>query len=61
MNIKVPKNEVLWVTQLSADSKQYVITSTKDRSTYILYSVDSKGNLTKIKKGKEPTELYDSI
>ena len=61
MKIKIPKNEILWITQLSADSKQYIITSTKDRSTYILYSVDNSGNITKIKKGKEPTELYDTI
>jgi hypothetical protein len=61
MKIKIPKNEVLWVTQLSTDSKQYIITSTKDRSCYILYSVDSSGNITKIKKGKDPTELYDII
>lgn len=61
MKIKIPKNEILWVTQLSENSKQYIITSTRDRSTYILYSVDSNGNLTKIKKGKEPTELYDTI
>ena len=61
MKIKIPKNEILWITQLSENSKQYIITSTKDRSTYILYSVDSSGNITKIKKGKEPTELYDTI
>lgn len=61
MKIKIPKNEILWVTQLSANSKQYIITSMKDRSCYILYSVDNSGNITKIKKGKDPTELYDII
>ena len=62
MKIVIPKNEILWVTYTSpTGEEEYIITSNKDRSSYILYSVGSDKKLTKIAKSPTPEELYDKL
>lgn len=64
-NIKLPLNELLWLTYLNEiDSKiKYFITSDKIRENYYLYEViDDLGNIKKIKTDKQPLfEKYIKI
>ena len=61
MKIKIPKNEILWVTHLSNGIEKYIITSSKDRAYYFLYEVNSDGTLNKICKGDAPTDFDKKI
>lgn len=53
--MKIPKNEILWET-ITTDKNSYIVTSTKDRSKYILYKVIND-NLEKISTAKTPVEF----
>jgi hypothetical protein len=56
-NIKIPKNEILWVQYLVDGKPKYTITSDKLRSVYYLCEVVGE-KLVKTKyKNKDPTEL----
>jgi len=62
MKIKVKKNEILWNTiSNTTHIPKYIITSDKGNTTYYLYSVDSKGNITKIKQSKSPLMFNDYL
>lgn len=55
MTIKVPKNQILWVTRKDENqTPKYIITSDNQRTKYILYKVLNDGSLEKIKTAKEP-------
>ncbi len=53
--MKIPKNEILWETIIT-DKNVYIVTSTKDRSRYILYKVVNN-NLEKLSTAKTPVEF----
>ena len=53
--MKIPKNEILWETIIT-DKNSYIVTSTKDRSRYILYKVVND-NLEKLSTAKTPIEF----
>lgn len=53
--MKIPKNEILWETIIT-DKNNYIVTSTKDRSKYILYKVVND-NLEKLSTAKTPVEF----
>lgn len=53
--MKIPKNEILWET-ITTDKNSYIVTSTKDRSKYILYKVVND-NLEKLSTAKTPVEF----
>ena len=56
-NIKIPKNEILWVQYLVDGEPKYAITSDKLRSVYYLCELVD-GKLVKTKhKNKDPTQL----
>ena len=56
MSIKVPKNQILWLTYNTTDGKpQYVVTSDSQRAKYTLHKVDKDGGLTKVKTSVKPT------
>lgn len=54
--MKIPKNEILWETIKTESNIEYIVTSTKDRSKYILYKVNTS-DLNKISTAKTPIEL----
>lgn len=55
MNIKIPKNQIHWVT-LKDESGQVkqIITSDDLRRKYYLYNVSADGSLTKIETNDQP-------
>lgn len=56
MSIKLPKNQILWLTYNTTDGEpQYVVTSDLQRTKYYLYKVDKDGGLTKVKTSVKPT------
>lgn len=56
MSIKLPKNQILWLTYNTTDGKpQYVVTSDVQRTKYILHKVDEDGGLTKVRTSVKPT------
>lgn len=57
---KLPATEICWVRQTSESSKNYLIASNKDRTTYILYLSTSTG-LKKLGKAKSPVMLESMI
>ena len=57
-NLKLPSKEILWVQGYSGNGKlYYLITSLPDRSTYYIYSVNNKGVIERVGKGKDPLKL----
>lgn len=54
MNVKIPKNQMLWATHTKNNVPQYIVTSDNQRTKYILYKVLEDGSLEKIKTGKDP-------
>ena len=53
--VKIPKNQILWLTYYNeAQEPQYVVTSDTQRTKYILYKVDKDGGLTKFKTSVTP-------
>lgn len=54
-NIKIPKNQMLWVIYKDENSvPTYIVTSDKTREWYYLYSVLRDGDLKRIGKNKTP-------
>ncbi|CAB1251435.1 protein of unknown function [Ruminococcaceae bacterium BL-6] len=62
MKIKIKKNEILWVT-ISDENHipRFAITSDRMRSTYFLYSINEKGDTTKIKQSQDPLKLNEYV
>lgn len=59
--IKIPKNEILWVSYLDKNGVvRYITTSDIMRTKYILYSVSNE-KLTKVSMGKSPTKFDEII
>ena len=52
--IKIPKNQILWVTHIKDCIPQYVITSDMQRTKYILYRVLKDFTLEKLKTSVNP-------
>lgn len=56
MNIKVPKNQILWLTYYNDNQEpQYIVTSDIQKTKYILYKVLKDYTIEKVKISKEPT------
>jgi hypothetical protein len=56
MNIKVPKNQILWLTYCNENQEpQYIVTSDIQQTKYTLYRVLKDYAIEKIKTSKEPT------
>lgn len=55
MNIKIPKNQILWLQYSDGNKLQYVVTSDSVRSKYFLYLVNDNNTLTKLKTASAPT------
>ena len=54
--IKVPKNQMLWLTYYNeVQEPQYVVTSDIQRTKYFLYKVEKDGGLTKVKTSVNAT------
>ena len=57
MRIKIPKNEILWVTYYDNEGNpSYVMTSKELRDKYFLYAVLDDGEVKKVSTGKTPVE-----
>lgn len=55
MQIKIPKNQTLWVTYKDEhDRTKQIITSDEMRKKYYLYDVAKDGSLTKIETNYSP-------
>lgn len=55
MQIKIPKNQILWVTYKDERNNiKQVITSDEMRKKYYLYDVTEDGLLTKIETNNSP-------
>ena len=55
MQIKIPKNQILWVTYKDERNNiKQVITSDEMRKKYYLYNVSEDGSLTKIETNDSP-------
>ena len=52
--IKIPKNQILWVTHKNDGVPQYIITSDMQRTKYILYKVLKDFTLEKLKTSVNP-------
>lgn len=62
MNIKYPKDEIVWVGYYNKDDKPVCfLTSKPSRDFYFLYEVNEDGVLKKLGKAKEPPELIDKF
>lgn len=60
--MKIPDNEILWVTFLADGVAHHIITSDQHRDMYYLYKVDAKGNLKRTKyQNSDPTKLHDKV
>ena len=55
MNIKIPKNQILWLTYYNKQEPQYIVTSDIQKIKYTLYKVLKDCSIEKIKTSKEPT------
>ena len=55
MTIKLPKNQIHWVTHKDENGTiKQIITSDESRRKYYLYDVSEDGTLTKIEVGDSP-------
>lgn len=55
MQIKIPKNQILWVTYKDEHNNiKQIITSDEMRKKYYLYDVAEDGSLTKIETNDSP-------
>lgn len=52
--IKIPKNQILWVTHNKDGVPYYIITSDLQRTKYILYKVSKDFTLEKLKTSVIP-------
>ena len=52
--IKVPKNQIRWLTYFENGTPKYIITSSASRETYYLYEVAEDGTTTKVESSKRP-------
>lgn len=58
----IPKNEQVWVTHYTKDRRiKCIITSNKSREMYFLYAEDESGELVKIGRSPDPSELEKII
>lgn len=55
MKIKIPKNQIQWVTHMDAHGNvKQIITSDELKRKYYLYDVAPDGSLTKIETNDQP-------
>ena len=55
MEIKIPKNQILWLTYCDKEhNPQYVVTSDQQRNKYTLYKVLKDYTLEKLKTSIKP-------
>ena len=53
--IKIPKNQILWVTYCDEEhNPQYIVTSDQQRTKYFLYKVTKDFTLEKLKTSVKP-------
>ena len=57
---QLPKNEILWLTQLTESGEKFFITSDKIRSVYTLWQLTKEGYL-KVGTGNTPAKLEEKI
>lgn len=53
-DVKLPRNQILWLTQTKSDVPKYIITSDTVRQRYYLYEVNDQDELKKIAINKQP-------
>lgn len=54
--IKIPKNQILWVTHYDENhNPQYIITSDQQRTKYTLHKILKDFTLKKVKTSVKPT------
>lgn len=61
MNLKPPKNEIIWVQYAIKGETTYITTSTALRDYYYLYKVEDNKLVKTRHKTKNPTDLEDFI
>ena len=61
MNIKYPKNEILWVTYEKEERPIAIITSKELRDMYYLYKVNIDGSVERIARSPDPDELHNKF
>lgn len=57
MDLKIPNNEILWVTYIINGKPAYAITSTKIRDVYYLYRVKEDELIKTNRKSENPNDL----
>lgn len=57
--IKMPKNQILWLTYKESGVPKYLVMSDKMRTKYTLCKVNINGSLEKVRSSKEPK--FDEI
>lgn len=61
LELKAPKNEIIWVTYWTNNQPTFVITSTRNRDYYYLYRVVNIELVKTKHKSKNPTDLEKYI
>ena len=57
MDLKIPNNEILWVTYIINEKPAYAITSIKIRDVYYLYSVKDDELVRTNRRAENPNDL----
>ena len=57
MDLKIPNNEILWVTYIINEKPAYAITSTKIRDVYYLYHVKDDELVRTNRRAENPNDL----
>lgn len=57
MDLKIPNNEILWVTYIINEKPAYAITSTKIRDVYYLYRVKDDELVRTNRRAENPNDL----
>lgn len=55
--LKIPNNEILWVTYIINEKPAYAITSTKIRDVYYLYRVKDDELVRTNRRAENPNDL----
>lgn len=57
MDLKIPNNEILWVTYIINEKPAYAITSTKIKDVYYLYRVKDDDLVRTNRRAENPNDL----
>lgn len=57
---KIPPSEIIWMRRLTADGREYYITSKATKDVYYIYEANNSG-VTKLGKGSNPPELEEKF